>query len=363
MKVLIAGGGTGGHLMPALALADAFTELDDAVEPVLVGAERGVEANILPERAYKHYLLPLHPIYRRELWRNLRWPALVWRVLAECRKVLESEQPAMVVGTGGYVSGPVLFQALRAGLPVGLQEQNAYPGLVTRLLARKARQVHLGFPEAAAHLKLGRNTLMMSYGNPIQAPPSPLPDRGTARRAIGIPDGVPVVFVMGGSQGARAINQALRALVESQRLSDVALLWSTGQHMWQDLKQFHSPPARYVRPFWDPIAEAYAVSEMVVCRAGAMTTAEICAWALPAVLIPLPTAAGRHQARNAEALAAAGAVLHLPESDLSPERLLALLCEVLADGARRTAMSRAARSRGRPDAAQKIASELLAMVS
>ncbi len=349
--------------MPALALADAFTELDDAVEPVLVGAERGVEASILPTRAYKHHLLPLHPIYRRELWRNLRWPTLAWRVLAECRKVLESERPAMVVGTGGYVAGPVLFQAMRAGFPVGLQEQNAYPGLVTRLLARKARQVHLGFPEASAHLKPGRNTLVRSYGNPIQAPPSPLPDRSAARRAIGIPDGVPVVFVMGGSQGARAINRAVRTLVESQRLTDVALLWSTGQHMWQDLKQLHSPPARYVRPFWDPIAEAYAVSELVVCRAGAMTTAEICAWGLPAVLIPLPTAAGQHQARNAEALAAVGAALHLPESDLSPERLLASLGELLADGDRRTAMSRAARSRGRPDAAQKIASELLAIVS
>ena len=269
----------------------------------------------------------------------------------------------MVVGTGGYVSGPVLFQAMRAGLPVGLQEQNAYPGLVTRLLARKARQVHLGFPEAVAHLKPGRNTLMMSHGNPIQPPPSPLPDRSAARRAIGIPDGVPAVFVMGGSQGARAINQALRTLVESQRLTDIALLWSTGQHMWQDLKHLHCPPARYVRPFWDPIAEAYAVSELVVCRAGAMTTAEICAWGLPAVLVPLPTAAGQHQARNAEALAAAGAVLHLPESDLSPEVLLALLGELLADDARRAAMSRTARARGQPDAAQKIASELLAMVS
>lgn len=361
--MLIAGGGTGGHLMPALAIADALVKLNDAVEPVLVGAVRGVEAEILPRKKYQHYLLPMHPIYRRAWWRNFRWPGLAWRLMSQCREMLRLETPSLVVGTGGYVSGPVLWQALREGLPVGLQEQNAYPGIATRLLARRARQVHLGFPEAETFLKPGSNTEVMSYGNPIVPPPVPLPDRDSARNALGIPPHARVLLVTGGSQGARKINQVVRNLAESDSLNGVVLLWSTGKHMWDDLKHLHAPPARHVRSFWDPMADAYAVADLVICRAGAMTTAEVCAWGLPSILIPLPTSAARHQARNAEALATAGAAIHLPEPELTAEHLSTLVDHLLGDVGQLATMTQAARSRGRPDAAQKIAAELLGMVS
>ena len=135
MRILIAGGGTGGHLMPALALADSLKEVNPEVEPVLVGAKRGVEASILPARPYRYYLLPLEPIYRREWWKNWRWPLLAMKIKRECDRVLDEERPVLALGTGGYAAGPMLYRSFRRGLPLAIQEQNAYPGLTTRWLA------------------------------------------------------------------------------------------------------------------------------------------------------------------------------------------------------------------------------------
>ncbi len=278
MKVLVAGGGTGGHLMPALALADALVATNAAVEPVLVGALRGIEASLLPKRSYRYYLLPLEPIYRRAWWKNVKWPLLAARVLKECNRVLDAERPALAVGTGGYASGPVLWQALRRGVPVAIQEQNAFPGLTTRWLARRARQVHLGFTEAAVHLRPGSRTKVHAFGNPIAPPPEPRPRRAVARERLGICDNLPVVLVMGGSQGARSINDLVCRLVESGSLQYVTLLWSTGRSTWERFKHCDAPPARQVRAFWDPISEAYSAADVVIARAGAITTAELSAW-------------------------------------------------------------------------------------
>ncbi len=363
MRVLIAGGGTGGHLMPALAIAEALKELDSTVEPVLVGAQRGVEATLLPQRHYRHYLLPLEPVYRRQWWKNLRWPAILWRVLRECRAVLEAEEPRLVLGTGGYASGPVLFQARRQGVPIAVQEQNAFPGLATRRLARKAQQIHLGFPEAAKHLRPGPTTTVHSFGNPIVPPPDPRLGRDEARRALSLDPDRPVILVAGGSQGARRINEAVEQLVESGGLDDVALLWSTGRVTWDQFRRHDRPPRQQLRAFWDPIAEAYAVADFVIGRAGAMTTAELCAWGLPSILVPLPSAAADHQTLNARALADAGAAIHLPESELSPDSLQRAFRGLLESPQRLIQMGQAARARGRPKAARKIAAELLALVS
>ena len=349
--------------MPALALARALVELDPHVEPVLVGALRGVEASILPHHPYRHYLLPLEPVYRRQWWRNLRWPVLVWRIIRECNRLLAEEKPAVAVGTGGYTSGPVLLLASRRGVPILLQEQNAFPGLTTRRLARRARAVFLGFPEAAAHLRPGRGTAVHCFGNPIIPPPIPRPGRREAREALGIPQGTPVLLVTGGSQGARAINETVAHLVHSGSLEDSVLLWSTGRLSFEQCRLLDAPPRRRVRAFWDPMSEAYAVSDLAIARAGAMTTAELCAWGLPSILVPLPSAAAGHQTWNAEALAAAGAALHVLEADLSPDHLVGLVRQLLRDPGTLARMGQAARARGRPDAARKTASAILAMMS
>src|SRR5438128_1567164 len=275
MKILLAGGGTGGHLLPALALAQALREARRDIEPVLVGAARGIEADVLPRHPFRHYLLPIEPIYRHTWWKNLRWPFVAGRVWRAVGRVLDAERPAIVIGTGGYAAGPVVWRAARRGILTVLQEQNAFPGLTTRWLARRARQVHLGFPEARERLRPGRGTEVFALGNPIR-PPAP-GDRAAAARQLGLVAERPTLLVFGGSQGARAINYAMAGALERRLLGDVNVLWGTGAAQADTLARYAVPGRVVVRGFFDPMTELYCAADLVVARAGAITVAELCA--------------------------------------------------------------------------------------
>ncbi len=358
-RILIAGGGTGGHLMPALAIAQALRELDPTVEPVLVGAERGVEANVLPTRDFRYHLLPAEPIYRRQWWRNLRWPVVGLRLLQRLRQLYRQERPAVVLGTGGYASGPVVYWGARMGLPAAIQEQNAYPGVTSRLLSRSARHVYLGLPEARPLLRPGVHTEFFDTGNPI-APPTP-ERRDAARQRFGLAHAAPVVLVTGGSQGALALNRAVAQWLDAGLPRGAAILWVTGRGTYAEFARYHTPPGVQVLDFLDPMADGYAIADLVVSRAGMITVAELCAWGLPSILVPLPTAAADHQWRNARVLADAGATVLLPQPDLSGARLATEVGQLLADRPRRLAIAEAARRRGRPRASHEIASKLLTL--
>jgi UDP-N-acetylglucosamine--N-acetylmuramyl-(pentapeptide) pyrophosphoryl-undecaprenol N-acetylglucosamine transferase len=348
--------------MPALALAEALRTLRSDFDPVLVGAERGVDATILPGRPFRYYLLPAEPLYRRAWWKNVRWIVRAPRLYAAARAVLEREQPAIVIGTGGYAAAPMLLVARSRGMPIVLQEQNASPGLTTRWFARAARQIHLGFPEAAPRLRMGRDTQVHAFGNPI-APIHRPADRRSARAALGAAADLPIVFVFGGSQGSRALNRALAGALERGLMSGVTVCWGTGAGDWETYRRYHHPPQVFVRAFWDPIGQIYGASDVVVARSGAMTTAEICAFGIPAVLIPLPTAAANHQTRNAEALANAGAAVHLTEAGLTPERLAEHVWAIIGSPDVAARMEQAALKRGTPDAARRIAEAVVRLTT
>ena len=359
--VLIAGGGTGGHLMPALAIATALQEQAPEVEPVLIGATRGVEARILPTRDFRFHLLPTEPIYRRAWWRNFRWPFVAGRLLREVGRVFDTERPAAVLGTGGYASGPVVWWAARHGIPTAIQEQNAYPGLATRWLSRRVRHVYLGLPEAQRLLQFGQNTKVFDTGNPIVPP---IPGRRSAAAAkFGLDGARPVVLVTGGSQGARAINQAVAGWLDAGGPGNAVLIWVTGRGTYDEFARYHRPPEVQVLDFLDPMGDGYAVADLVVSRAGMITVAELCAWGLPNILVPLPTAAADHQSHNARVLAASGASLMLPQAELTPDRLRDVITGLLGDQARRKQMGERALARGRPQAAREIVSNLLTLIS
>ena len=358
--ILIAGGGTGGHLTPALAIAAAIDALAEGFEPVLVGAMRGVEATILPTRDYRYHLLPMEPIYRRAWWKNLRWPLLAGRLLRGVDELLRAERPAAVLGTGGYASAPVVWRAAHGGLPTAIQEQNAYPGLATRWLSRRVRHVYLGLPESRRLLRFGTRTQVFDTGNPI-VPPSP-ERKLAAWKLFGLPPGVPVVLVTGGSQGALAINRAITGWLEAGGPAASALIWVTGRGTYQEFARFHRPPKVHVVDFLDPMADGYAVADLVVSRAGMITVAELCAWGLASILIPLPTAAADHQTHNARVLAEAGAAHMLPQAELSAERLAQAVDRLLSEDGTRIAMADRARARGKPQAAAEIVSNLLTLV-
>jgi UDP-N-acetylglucosamine--N-acetylmuramyl-(pentapeptide) pyrophosphoryl-undecaprenol N-acetylglucosamine transferase len=349
--------------MPALAIATRLRERRPEIEPVLVGAERGIEAQILPTRDFRYYLLPAEPIYRRQWWRNIRWPIVAGRLLSRLSSLFATERPLAVIGTGGYASGPAVWFATRRKLPTAIQEQNAYPGLVSRLIAPRVNQIYLGLPEARARLKPGRGTQVFDTGNPIP-PPDPSRREGALERfgLGGDRPRRPVLLVTGGSQGAVAINLAVAAWIEAGGASGVDVLWTAGRGSYQQYARYHRPPGVQVFDFLDPIADAYSVADLVLARAGMMSGAELCAWGLPSILIPLPTAAEDHQRYNAEALVAAGAAEMILQRDLSVSRLGQVLGGLLGDPDRLRAMGQAALARGKPAAADEIVSYLLTLL-
>jgi UDP-N-acetylglucosamine--N-acetylmuramyl-(pentapeptide) pyrophosphoryl-undecaprenol N-acetylglucosamine transferase len=280
-------------------------------------------------------------------------------------------RPSLVVGTGGYVSGPACLWAVLTATPMAIQEQNSHPGFTTRVLSRWAQQVHLGFPEAASKLKPGSHTKLLSAGNPIR-PPDPSLDRAVCREAFGLQPDSRVLLVVGGSQGARALNEALLGVIENvvngtyRRPADVEILWATGATQYENvsarLEAAGSPAWVHAINYIENMPAGLAVADVAVSRAGAMATAELLAWGIPMVLIPLPTAAADHQRFNAGALEAAGAAVVIEESKLSRESLWSAIDALMTDPSRYAAMRAAALKRARPDAAREIAANLLALV-
>jgi UDP-N-acetylglucosamine--N-acetylmuramyl-(pentapeptide) pyrophosphoryl-undecaprenol N-acetylglucosamine transferase len=359
VRIMFAGGGTGGHLYPGLAIARALVRLRPEVQPFFVGAQRGIERDVLPTTEFEHELLDLHPLYRQRPWRNWRTLlgfATAWRRIGAR---VRSLQPSLVVATGGYASGALLGYAAAHRLPSTLQEQNSVPGMTTRFFARFAREVHLGFPEAARQLPRSAATVV-DTGNPIE-PPARTADRAASRVAWELPKGGHVLLIVGGSQGARPLNEAVRGWIERGLPDGLHLIWSTGRSSFEEYARFDGGRVK-VRPFLAPIADAYAAADLAVARAGAMTTAELCAWGIPSILVPLPSAAADHQTANARALEHAGAALCIRQSDFTLERLSGTVQDLLARPDSLVTLAAAALERGRPDAAETIARRILALV-
>ena len=363
MNVWFAGGGTGGHLYPGLAIARALVRERPDVTPFFIGAARGIERDVLPATEFPHVLLDLHPLYRSRPWQNwktLRGARSAWAHLA---RLAREQRPALVVGTGGYASALALAYATVHRIPIVLQEQNSFPGLTMRLFARRAREVYLGFPEAGGAMGAHGPATVVDTGNPIEAPPSPRPDRAAVRAEWGFPPGGGrVLLAFGGSQGAYALNEALAAWIDGGRLpDDVYVIWATGRGSYDRYRHLERQHVR-VRPYLAPMTQAYAAADFALARAGAMGTAELCAWGIPAILVPLPTAAADHQTVNADALARAGAAIHLPQRELTPERLDREVRRLLEDTAVSERLAAGAVARGRPDAAAVIAARVSALL-
>ncbi|MBA4070737.1 MAG: hypothetical protein C0497_02730 [Gemmatimonas sp.] len=359
--VWFAGGGTGGHLYPGLAIARALVRLRPDVRPYFIGALRGIERDVLPTTEFPHTLLDLHPLYRPRVWKNwrtVRGALGAWGALGRLRRDL---RPRLVVGTGGYASGVTMLFAWRRGIPVVQHMGDAYPGMTARLSARFTTQAYLGFPEAAATLPAGRCEYI-DTGNPIEPPPDIHPDARMARERWGFPASARVLLVFGGSQGARAINKVVASWVDAGIPPDLCVIWATGKGQYQSFEQYDRADVRVV-PYLTPISEAYAACDVALVRGGMMGTSELSAWGIPMIIVPLPTAAADHQSRNAAVIAGAGAGVHLAQADFSVERLDATVRGLLGDPTRLRAMSHAARARGRPRAAEEIAVRISALLA
>jgi UDP-N-acetylglucosamine--N-acetylmuramyl-(pentapeptide) pyrophosphoryl-undecaprenol N-acetylglucosamine transferase len=366
-RVLFAGGGTGGHLYPALALAAALKEAKPGTEVHFVGAQRGVESRVLPNEKQPHTLLPFEPLRRSRVWENWKLVPSLFNSYRGLRRLFNEFKPDLVVGTGGYASAPACLYAVARGIPVAVQEQNSHAGLTTRTISRWAKQVHLGFPEARRHMKPGKGTDITSLGNPIRPPDTSI-DRNAARARYGLDANAVVILVVGGSQGSKAINEALLGAITDSPVPpspNLQILWVPGPAHIDSVNQRLPESARsWVKTvgYINNMPEALAATDIAISRAGAMATAELLAWGIPALLIPLPTAAADHQTHNARALAEAGAALMLVERETTSQKLWSELMRIAGDAQLRNRMSAAARERARPNAARDIANKLASLL-
>jgi UDP-N-acetylglucosamine--N-acetylmuramyl-(pentapeptide) pyrophosphoryl-undecaprenol N-acetylglucosamine transferase len=360
--VLFAGGGTGGHLYPALAIARTLVRLAPVVRPLIVGARRGIERDVLPQQPFSYELLDLHPMYRPAIWRNWRTARGMVGAWGQLGDIVARRRPRIVVGTGGYASGLPLAYAVVHSIPIVQQIADSHPGITARWFTRFSRECYLGYPEAAPFLSSRKGAKLIDTGNPIEPPILPRPNRQAGRKAWGFPaDGTVVLLVFGGSQGSRAINEAIDAWVSRGLPDGMGVIWATGQGNFERYAGRESAAVR-VRPYLSPIADAYPVADMALTRAGAMTTAELCAWGIPMVLVPLPTAAADHQTANARALAEAGAAIYLPQTELSSDKIAGTIESLKNDHRRRESIAARALARGRPGAAEDIARRILSLI-
>jgi UDP-N-acetylglucosamine--N-acetylmuramyl-(pentapeptide) pyrophosphoryl-undecaprenol N-acetylglucosamine transferase len=363
MRVIFAGGGTGGHLYPGLAIARALVKADPRVEPFFIGAQRGIEKDVLPQVGFPFELLDLHPLYRSrpwENWKTMRGAVSAWRRIAG---EVNSEHPACVVGTGGYAAGLALGYALAHDIPYVLQEQNTHPGITAKFFSRYASQVHLGFPEARRKISPSKKTEVFDSGNPIEPPPADAFQKGPARVKWGFPaTGGAVLLVYGGSQGSQAVNEAVARWIDQGLPPGLFMIWATGKANHEKLAHYESDRVK-VRAYIAPISEAYRAADFALSRAGAMATAELCAWGIPAVVVPLPTAAADHQTENAKALAASGAAEMIRQSDLNTQTLSQAVGSMLTDPGKLAGMRAKALERARPTAAADIAGHILGLVA
>ncbi len=362
MRVVFAGGGTGGHLYPGLAIARALVRERPDVKPFFIGAMRGIERDVLPGTEFPHLLLDLHPLYRPAIWKNWRTVAGALAAWRRIHGLVASERPALVVGTGGYAAGVAMAYAATHGIRIVQQAGDSFPGLTARAFSKRSLEIYLAFPEAARILRAHHPGSLVDTGAPIEPPPVQRPDSATARREWGFAPDARVLLVYGGSQGSLAINQAVAAWVKRGLPAGLSVIWATGRTTYEQFRHLDSDRVR-VRDYLSPIARAYAATDLAIARAGAMTTAELFAWGIPGILIPLPTAAADHQTTNAVALEQAGAAKHLPQPQLTSERLEQTVRAVLDSPDELARLRAGALRRARPNAAQDIARRIVALLS
>lgn len=355
-RILFAGGGTGGHVYPAIAIADAVRDLEPEASIAFVGTRERIEWTAVPNAGY-----PIHPItvsgfYRKLDARNLTFPWKLSKGLTESWSLVGAFDPDVVVGTGGFVSGPVLWTAGLRGRRTLIQEQNAYAGMTNRLLGKRADSIHIAFPEAARYFPGGRCKLT---GNPVRASLTGV-TRREGRNALEIPDDAQVLFLFGGSLGSRALNDAMRAAVTTLlHKPDRLILWQTGPRYYDEMHSAVEHDRLRMMAFVDRMDLAYASADLVICRSGAITCSELMATGSAALLIPSKNVAEDHQTRNADSLASRDAAAMLAEQDL--DRFVPTIESLLADPVRLSSMRDAAGSLARPNAASDIARDVLTL--
>ncbi len=362
-KVIISGGGTGGHIFPALAIAHALKKIHPETEILFVGAEGKMEMEKVPAAGYEIIGLPIAGIKRSLSIDNLFFPVKLIKSLSKANSILKSFQPDIAIGVGGYASGPMLFVASMNGIPTLIQEQNSYPGITNKLLSKKATKICVAYEGMD---KFFQSSKIMFTGNPVREDIKDLHNKKSiAAQYFQLSESTPTLLIVGGSQGARSINKAIYAELEKLNDSGIQVLWQTGKSFFAQandkIKQINSDSIKAF-DFISKMDLAYSLCDLVVARAGASTVSELCIVKKPSILVPLPTAAEDHQTKNCLALVNRNAALLLKDQDAA-SKLINEAISLMNNLSKREDLAKNIAPLARPDAADTIAKEIFSIIN
>lgn len=358
MRVIMTGGGTGGHIYPAIAIADKIKRRNPEAEIIFVGTRHGMEKDLVPKSGYDIRFITVSGFHRKQVWKNIKTVVDLAKGNREAKKILKEFAPDLVIGTGGYVCGPIVRAAHKKGIKTYIHEQNAFPGVTNKLLENYVDKVFISFAEAEAYFK--HKEKLVVTGNPIRKSfrTSTMQDY---RKKLGIADREFVILCFGGSLGADKINRIMVKSVEKLRgIADVKLFFITGKihfnSIQQQLQQVGAIAGKQIQllPYVDNMHEYLSAADLVISRSGALTVSEITACGKASILIPSPNVTGNHQFFNAKVPADKGGAVLIEEKDLTEEKLLGTILRLKNNKEALNAMGKASASVGRFDAVDII---------
>ncbi|MDE6227131.1 MAG: undecaprenyldiphospho-muramoylpentapeptide beta-N-acetylglucosaminyltransferase [Muribaculaceae bacterium] len=360
LRVIVSGGGTGGHIFPALSIADELRNRYGA-EILFVGAENRMEMTRVPEAGYKIIGLPVAGFFRKKIWKNLGVLKKLWKSMGMAKKIISDFRPDIVIGVGGYASGPTLKAAQKAGIPTLIQEQNSFAGVTNKLLAKKAEKICVAYEGMDRFFPSDR---IVMTGNPIRS--SLLQNslsKKEARESFGLDPERPTVLVVGGSLGALTVNESLEKGLRTLTDHGIQVIWQTGKNFGnRGTETAKGMKGTVVTPFISNMAAAYRSADLVVSRAGAGSISELQALGKPCVLVPSPNVAEDHQTFNARALSDHGAAVLVRDAD-ARETLVDTVLSLMKDPARRKEMSEKISAMALTDSAPVIAREVIDIIN
>jgi UDP-N-acetylglucosamine--N-acetylmuramyl-(pentapeptide) pyrophosphoryl-undecaprenol N-acetylglucosamine transferase len=348
--IILSGGGTGGHLFPAIAIAEQIRKEYEQSRIIFVGSEKHIEHEVVPKYNYVFHPITIQGLARKLTLKNLKLPFVLLSAIRRCKKIMRDEQPDIVIGTGGYVSLPVMLAAAKYA-PTMIHEQNEYPGLTTKVLQNKATEVHISFDETRKHLR--RKSGVFTSGNPIRSTLK-LTNRNEAKRKLGFDESKKLLFAFGGSLGAKSINDALLNNSEKLATNDIQILWQTGKANHSAIADlFKDNASVQTKAFVDDMGLAYSAADLVVCRAGATSLAELTTLGIASVLVPYPYAAHDHQKRNAQMMAGNDCSEMILDNEVQ-DQMAMMVVELIHNDERLEIMRQNTKRIAKPHAAETI---------
>jgi len=361
--IIISGGGTGGHVFPSISIANALKEMDSSVEILFVGALGRMEMQKVPEASYEIKGLPIMGIQRKMTLKNLQVPFRLIKSLRRARRIINDFKPDVVVGVGGYASGPVLRIASKKGIPTLIQEQNSYAGITNRLLAKKAIKICVAYEGMANYFPKDK---IIITGNPVRKNIIPTKSkRDEAIKHFGLSPERKTILSIGGSLGAASINNSIIEHLRQFESNDIQLIWQCGKHYYQkaneEIEKYILPNVRLM-DFITRMDLAYAAADVIISRAGAVSISELALVKKPAILIPSPNVAEDHQTKNAKSLADRNAALIIKDNE-AKEKLIAEALNLIRDESKLAELKENIEQFAKPDSAKKIAEEIIELTN